>query len=232
MIARESTRRIHQMVSMNAKQPTAGIILAAGMSRRLGQPKQLLRFQGRFILENVLENALASRLNTVILVLGHQAQKIIKVLGVKLDHPRLKMIVNRRYREGLSSSLRAGLREVIEFPSVMFLLGDQPWINNQLINLLLDRFRKSEKDICVPVYQDRRGNPVIFSRRFYDTLMKIEGDIGAREVIASNLRDVLEVEVSDPDVFFDIDTFSDLETLNAIQTPRPLSANESDREEV
>jgi len=198
----------------------------------LGQPKQLLRFQGRFILENVLENALASRLNTVILVLGHQAQKIIKVLGVKLDHPRLKMIVNRRYREGLSSSLRAGLREVTEFPSVMFLLGDQPWINNQLINLLLDRFRKSEKDICVPVYQDRRGNPVIFSRRFYDTLMKIEGDIGARDVIASNPRDVLEVEVSDPDVFFDIDTVSDLETLNAIQTPRPLPVNGSDREEV
>jgi len=198
----------------------------------LGQPKQLLRFQGRFILENVLENALASRLNTVILVLGHQAQKIIKVLGVKLDHPRLKMIVNRRYREGLSSSLRAGLREVTEFPSVMFLLGDQPWINNQLINLLLDRFRKSEKDICVPVYQDRRGNPVIFSRRFYDTLMKIEGDIGARDVIASNPRDVLEVEVSDPDVFFDIDTVSDLEALNAIPAIRPLPVNGSDREEV
>jgi len=232
MVVRESTRRIHPMVSIGAKQPTAGIILAAGISRRLGQPKQLLRFQGKFLLENILENALASRLDTVVLVLGHQAQKIVKVLGAKLDRPRLKVIVNRQYREGMSSSLRAGLREVMEFPSVMFLLGDQPWINNQLINLLLDRFRKSEKDICVPVHQDRRGNPVIFSRRFYDTLMKIEGDIGAREVIASNPRDLLEVEVSDPDVFSDIDTVSDLEALNAMPAIRPLPINGSDPEDL
>ncbi len=196
---------------MRVKHPTAGILLAAGMSRRFGKPKQLLPFQGNCMLAHVLETALASRLDTVVLVLGHEASEISGALGPTLKHPRVKVVVNPRYRKGLSTSLHTGLQEVRHFPSVMFLLGDQPWMNTRVINMLLDRFQASEKPICVPVHAGKRGTPVLFTRTFYDRLMKIKGDMGAREIIASHREGVLQVEVPDPGVFADVDTPADLD---------------------
>lgn len=198
------------------REQTAGIILAAGMSKRLGTPKQLLRFKGKYLLEHVLEAALASLLDSVFLVLGYESDRIAKALELQKAPSRLRKIVNPQYTEGMSRSLCSGLTAAQSFPSVMFLLGDQPLLDSGIINFLLYRFRESKKDICVPVYGNRRGNPVIFSQRFYRILGKIEGDIGAREVIASHEKDVLEVELSDPKIFTDIDTPEDLESLKRI----------------
>ena len=204
---------------MPHKKQTAGVILAAGMSERFGQPKQLLKLKNKHLLEWVLDAALASRIAKVVLVLGHEHQKIIQALGSKTNHPTLQVVINHRYQEGQSRSLQAGLLEIqTQLSSVMFLLGDQPMIKSATIDHLLDGFWQSAKDICVPVWQGKRGNPTIFSRAMYGNLMAIEGDIGAREIIRANPKRVLYSAVDDPLCFFDIDSQQDFENLQPLLT--------------
>lgn len=204
---------------MSHKNQTAGVILAAGMSERFGQPKQLIKLKNKYLLELVLDAALASSLDKVILVVGHEHQKIIQAVGSKTNHPRLQVVINRRYREGQSQSLQAGLAELQpQISSVMFLLGDQPMLKSATIDHMLDRFRHSEKDICVPIWNEKKGNPTIFARAMYGNLMAIEGDIGAREIIRANPERVLYIEVDDPVCFLDIDSPKDYEDLQRLLT--------------
>ena len=190
---------------------TAGIILAAGMSQRFGRPKQLLKLKNKHLLEYALDAALASHLAKVVLVLGHEHEKILRTLGVKTNLPRLEIVINHRYQKGQSQSLQAGLRIVHKaYHSAMFLLGDQPRVQSSTIDELLARFRDSEKNICVPVHRGMRGNPALFSRAMYCRLMAINGDFGARNIIRENSEQVLFVEVDDPAEFTDIDTHGDI----------------------
>jgi molybdenum cofactor cytidylyltransferase len=175
---------------------TAGIILAGGSSTRFGRPKQLLKLKGKYLLDYVLSAALASELNHIVLVLGHDHQNILQALETRTTHKRLQVVINHRYLEGQSRSLQAGLQKIRQvFPAVMFLLGDQPLLNSNTIDHLLERFRHSGKDICVPVCKGKRGNPTIFNRVLYDQLMAIEGDIGARDIIRANPERVLYIRV-------------------------------------
>ena len=199
---------------MSLEKPTAGIILAAGAATRFGQPKQLLRLKGKYLIEWVLDAALNSRLGRVVLVLGHAHQKVLQALGKKAQHSKLDIEVNPHYKKGQSHSLRVGLAKVKnDFPAVIFLLGDQPMLNSATINMLLKRFWSVDKDICVPTYRGQRKTPAIFSRRFYSHLMGIKGDIGARQLIDDNPDQVLTVEIDDPLCFFDLDTPQDFENL-------------------
>ncbi len=202
---------------MSWKKPTAGIILAAGMSTRFGDPKQLQKLKDRFLLDWVLDAALSSQLEGLILVLGHHFEAIRKTLAGSLHHPRLQMVFNPRFAKGQSESLRTGLAQVkSDFPSVMFLLGDQPLMNGKIIDLLLDRFWASPQDICVPVCQGQRRNPAIFSRKLYHQIEQLTGDVGARDIILNNSDRVLRVEIESPFVFSDIDTPQDFETLKSL----------------
>ena len=195
--------------------PMAGIVLAAGMSTRMGKPKQLMNLSGKSLLARVVEAALASELEKVALVLGHEAEKILRALGSLARDQRLTTVVNERYREGMAASLQAGLLQVKDrFPAVMFLLGDQPMVDVDTINLLLRRFRASDRDICVPVYAGVRGNPVCFSNLFYDRIIAIRGDTGAREIINDHPDNVLYVEIDNSLCFMDIDSPEDAEQIN------------------
>jgi molybdenum cofactor cytidylyltransferase len=200
--------------------PTAGVILAAGISRRLGRPKQLLALGGRTLVEWVIEAALGSELARVVLVLGHEAQAITRALEGRLDDPRLDVAINARYLEGMARSLRAGLLRVKdEFPSVMFLLGDQPFLDSSTIDLLLERFWGSDKEICVPLHAGARRNPVIMGNGFYQQLLAIEGDTGARQIIDAHPDHVLFVKLQAPSLFMDIDSEEDLSRASAFLDP-------------
>ena len=185
-----------------------GIILAAGEGSRMGKTKQLLPFRGKTILECTVESALASSLGQVIVVLGHRAD-LLKPL---LEPTAVRIVINPRYREGQSSSLKAGLAAVSDdADAVLFLLGDQPLVTPALIDRILAAYRSSESPIVMPVHDGRRGNPVLWSRRFFTELMTLDGDIGARHLIAKHSEAVAEVPVEGFEAFLDIDTPQALE---------------------
>jgi molybdenum cofactor cytidylyltransferase len=205
------------LYQMSRKKPTAGIVLAAGESIRFGKPKQLLRLKNKYLIEWVLDAALESRLKHIILVLGHEHQRILQALGTKAQHPRLQVVVNQQYKQGQSVSLQTGLLKIRDiFPSVMFLVGDQPMVKSETINFLLDQFWSSDKDICVPAHRGKRGNPTIFSQKFYCQLQQIRGDMGGRKIIQSYPEFVLQIDIDNPLFFFDIDTPDDFNKLTPL----------------
>ncbi len=204
------------------KTPVAGIILAAGESRRFGGPKQLAPFGGRCLLEWVLDAALGSDLDRVVLVLGRDHAAIMAALGAGGRHAKLEVVINPETRAGQSTSVRAGLLKVsARYPAVVFLLADQPLVDARLINRLIAGLRGTRKNICVPVHRGRRGNPAAFTRLFYPQLLGVSGDKGARELIAAHPEEVLAVEIEDASQFADIDTPADLARLTALRFGPP-----------
>ncbi|MDX2440651.1 MAG: nucleotidyltransferase family protein [Desulfobacterales bacterium] len=200
---------------MTTQKPTAGIILAAGMSERFQDgPKQLLRLKGGYMIEYVIRASLDSKLDRIFLVLGHHYKNILKALAENskyFKNDRLEIVSNRQYRQGMSSSVRAGLSSAGNtFGSVMFLLGDQPLVDSRLINLMLNRFYKSDKNICVPVYKGKRGNPTIFSRKHFNLLQRVKGDSGGRRIILANPDDILKIDTDSPACVYNINTMDDV----------------------
>ncbi len=194
------------------KFPTAGIILAAGMSTRFGMPKQLAKIDKRPLIQVVLDHCLDSKLDRIVLVLGHIKEKVIATLGEMKHHSKLDIIYNKNYQHGMATSLHEGLRAVKkDFPSVMFILGDQPMVDSTMINKLLEYFRNSNKDICAPVNAGQQVNPTLFSNNFYTQIMEIKGDIGARDIIKNNLKQVDFVTFENSELFHDIDKKEDIE---------------------
>ncbi|MGD2098337.1 MAG: nucleotidyltransferase family protein [Desulfobacterales bacterium] len=202
---------------MIQKNSTAGIILAAGASTRFGRPKQLVRLNGRCLVEWVLEAALNARLERVILVLGYAHQKVQQTLDKKLRHPKLQIEINPHHEDGQSRSLQLGLSCVKNtYPAVMFLLADQPLVDAVTLNVLLKQFWSTDKHICVPAFAGRIGTPCIFSSHFYPQIMQIKGDMGARRIIQANPEQVQEVQVQTPRFFLDVDIPADLEKIKKL----------------
>jgi molybdenum cofactor cytidylyltransferase len=188
----------------------AAIILAAGRSTRMGGPNKLLaELNGKTLVRIVTEQALASKTSDVIVVTGHQAEQVEKALaGLKV-----KFVRNPDFAEGLASSVKAGIAAVPEkADAAVMCLGDMPLISARLIDRLIEAFAPDRGNlITVPVSDARRGNPVLWSRRFFNELMALDGDIGARHLIARHSEAVAEVPVDGHGAFLDIDTPQALE---------------------
>jgi len=194
----------------------AAIVLAAGLSSRLGYPKQLLnlgeQFANKRLIEVVVDQVLASEVEQVLVVLGHQAQQIRELLQDK----ELNLIFNSDYRAGLSSSVKAGVEAIKEeetLEGILFLPGDLPYINTVIINKLLKVFLEEKPLILVPEYKGCRGNPTIFNVDLLDELSRVSGDKGGRELIAKYDSQVEIVKVDSPAIHFDIDRAEDYQRL-------------------
>ncbi|MBU0988865.1 MAG: nucleotidyltransferase family protein [Proteobacteria bacterium] len=188
----------------------AGIVLAAGESTRMGKIKQLLPIGDTTLIERVLGEVLISELDRVVLVLGHRAREIKESIASILPQPRLNIIENHQFRQGISSSIVAGISEVEKsHDHVMIFLADMPCIDGDLINLLLRRYLASGMQIGAIKGKERPGHPVIFSRELYQELQALRGDVGARSLLRKYSDRVCLVEPEKCYDSIDIDTPED-----------------------
>jgi molybdenum cofactor cytidylyltransferase len=184
---------------------SAAVILAAGRSTRMGGPNKLLaEIGGRPLVRIAVEEALASRARPVIVVTGHQREQVEAALQ-GLD---VKRVHNPNFADGLSTSVRTGLAAVPEgADGAVVCLGDMPQVRAPLIDKLIAAFDPERVALVViPTIDGKRGNPVVWSRRFFPELMALEGDVGARNMIARYAEAVVEVPLTDTAALVDVDT--------------------------
>ncbi|WAC26003.1 molybdopterin-binding/glycosyltransferase family 2 protein [Ancylobacter sp. SL191] len=188
------------------------IVLAAGRGTRMPHAHKLTAdLGGAPLLRRAVQAALASRARPVIVVTGHEAEKVRAALA-GLD---VSFVHNLAYAEGLSTSLRAGIGALPpEVDRAVVLLGDMPKVEAGLVDRLAGAINLAEgRLVAVPVSEGRRGNPVAWSRALFADLMALTGDVGARHLIAANAEAVVEVTVEGEGAFLDIDTREELEAL-------------------
>lgn len=196
---------------MNAINKKIGIIiLAAGESKRLGKPKQLLKFRGKTLLQRITEIALETENKTVI-VLGANADKILGEAG----DLTVEIVINEDWRSGMSSSIKVGLEKLIEtvaeLESVILLLCDQPFVNKETISQLIETQIKTQTQIVACKYENTIGVPALFMREMFDKLLNLTGDSGAKNLMVENSENLSTI--SAPEAGFDIDTTEDFEKL-------------------
>ena len=192
----------------------AAVLLAAGRSTRMGAVnKMLAEIGGKSLVRIAAEQAIASRAQPVIVVTGHERERVeaaLKGLPVRLVH-------NPNFSEGLGTSLKTGIASVPqEADAAIVCLADMPQVDAALINRLIAAFDPERGALVVlPSIDGRRGNPVVWSRRFFHDLMSIQGDIGARHLIGNYAEAVVEVPVSGDAALTDVDTPESLSAVKA-----------------
>ena len=194
------------------KKFVSGLILGAGASQRLGPPKQLLPFRDTTMLGWVVrQTQRATRVDEVVVVLGRAADEVRE----RVDFGTARVVENKVFTEGCSSSYRAGLTAVNpDSQAIMIILGDQPGITPEVIDKLAEEWRQTEALIALCSYNGRKGHPMIFSRAMFDQLEELHGDKAAWKLVDANADRVLEVhlDLPFPD---DINTAADFERITA-----------------
>jgi molybdenum cofactor cytidylyltransferase len=199
----------------------AAIILAAGTSTRMGQPKQLLSWGGKPMLQHVVDTVRSAPVDQVVLVLGHHAPQILDALDLSSQPPppETRVVVNPDPARGLSSSVQVGLSALEEdIKAALFVLADQPAITPEIIAAIVQRYRQTRAPVVVPVHGGRRGNPVLFARETFPALLQVRDDQGGRAILAQYAARIEQVEVGSDAIFQDIDTVEDYS--GAIQVRR------------
>jgi len=172
----------------------------------MGRPKQTLEIEGVPMLERVLLTFRSAEVGRVVVVLGAHAEEVRKRIAFAGE----VIVENPRFAEGMSESLRLGLREVGEAEAAIIALGDQPFVRPGTVDQMVKAYERTKARIVIPTYRGVRGNPVLFDRSVFAQVKGIRGDVGAKSVVQRNAADVLEVEVQDIGVLMDIDTDSDI----------------------
>lgn len=194
------------------RQFISGLILGAGASQRLGPPKQLLPFRDTTMLGWVVQQAQsATGVDDVIVVLGRAADEVRQ----RVDFGTARVVENKVFAEGCSSSYRAGLAALSpESQAIMIILGDQPGIMPEVIDTLAEEWRRTEALIALCSYNGRKGHPMIFSKAMFDQLEGLHGDKAAWKLVDANADLVQEVHFNLP-FPDDINTAADFERITS-----------------
>lgn len=193
----------------------AVLILAAGSSKRLGKPKQLVKFKNKTLLQHSIDVSENLNLSERIIVLGANSKKILNEVELK-NH---KILINSNWQEGMSTSLKKGLEEIQNLhpaiENVLVLLSDQPFISESFLKKFINKHFTANCLATFSEYREIPGVPAIFSSKIFPDLMKIEGDRGARDLIKNGLANYQLVPFEKGIV--DIDTEKDLELLEKLE---------------
>lgn len=189
----------------------AGLILAAGGSSRMGdENKLMIPFQGKPMLNHVVNASLNSNLTQTFVVVGHQSSEIKNL--VQSDD--IQCVENEQWETGMASSIVAGISQLKQFDGFLILLGDMPLVTPELINEII--VHGSADKIVIPIKDGLHGNPVFFGSKFRDELLTLYGDCGAKKVIQDNLSSMIKIKIQSNTIFKDYDTKESLESVAGV----------------
>ena len=191
-----------------------GIILAAGEGKRMGKVKLTLPLGDKKLIEWVLQAAKLAPLDKFLLVVRPEDKEVIKI-GKSWG---AEIVLNSEYRSGMSSSIKKALHQISseELEGFFVILGDQPFINPSLLYKMLKAFTPGKREIVVPFYKDKQGNPVLFDGYWKEELIGLTGDIGGRVLIKTHPERIKKVKISDESILLDIDREEDYEKIKGI----------------
>jgi len=204
-----------------------GIVMAAGLSRRMGANKLLLCIDNIPLIKRTLNTILQSKLQELIVIYSDPGvlavikdlQKEAGEMGI--SHKNIKLVENKHPERGQSESVKYGMFE--SDPSsqgYMFFVADQPFLNVEVIDGLIDTFGEEPKYIVVPTYHGNRGMPIIFPGKYRLDLLGVSGDKGGRSIIDENVKETIFLPIEDPKVGEDMDTLEDYEKVCKIDAER------------
>jgi len=188
---------------------TGIIILAAGSSFRMGEPKQLMKYKNKTFLQHIIGEAKNAGLDPVICVTGYQSELITKsVIGMDVS-----IVYNPQWTEGMGTGISTGIKQVLlsDVDSVILAVSDQPYVSSDLFEMMIKWKDQSRKGIVACTYAGTLGTPVLFSKDYFSRLQLLNGNQGAKNIVKVNLPDVCPVEFEKG--IIDIDTKEDYENL-------------------
>ena len=183
----------------------AGLILAAGGSSRMGDRNKLMMpFQGKPMLNHVVNASLNSNLTQTFVVVGHQSSKIKNLI----QSDDIQCVENEQWELGMASSIVTGISQLKQFDGFLILLGDMPLVTPELINEII--VHGSADKIVIPIKDGLHGNPVLFGSKFWNEIKALSGDIGAKKVIQKNPSCIIRINIQSNAIFNDFDTQNSL----------------------
>lgn len=197
----------------------SGIVLAAGASRRFAPQHKLLQsYQSHAIIYHSLKAALNSDLSQVTLIVGHRGDEVLEAIGELNRHSKLKILNHPDWEAGRASTLRVGLNHLDEsVEGVLVYPGDMPLISTSLINDLIEAFQP--RLACFPLYNQRKGHPVIFPNNWFEALQNLEGEQSALELIKANWETAIKLKRKDIETQLNVNTPEDYEALMQHEEP-------------
>jgi molybdenum cofactor cytidylyltransferase len=185
------------------------IILAAGESRRMGQPKQLLPFGGKTMLECVIDAFRSPRVDEIRVVLGYKADEIAKKIGSQAGTPvppEIKIVRNERYQQGMFTSMQAGLRKLPKKTKiVMIAVCDQPRLKRETVETLIEKFDTERHRILIPSYNGRQGHPPLLRAAYAKEILAMDESMTLKHFYGKHADDITRLVVEDEGVLIDID---------------------------
>ena len=188
----------------------SAILLAAGQSKRMaGENKLTKKIQGIPLIKRSVQNILASSINELIVVLGHQKEIIEKLID---KNEKIKFVFNKDFESGMASSIKTGLNNLSEKTEAFFIcLSDMPMVSHVIYNQLIKS--KDNKEIIAPTYKGQQGNPVLFDKSMKEKIMVITGDVGAKKILELNKDKILNLEINDQSITKGFNTKGDFSSL-------------------
>jgi len=194
----------------------SAILLAAGESKRMeGENKLIKEINGIPLIQHAIKNVLGSAIDELIIILGHEKSLIENIIT---KNKKIKFIYNENYKNGISSSIKIGLNHISKNSEAFFIcLGDMPNVNQNIYNKLIkSRYNYNKKlisdrkkEIIIPVFEEKEGNPILFSKFMREKIMNIDGDYGAKKIIEESKNKILYVPIKSNGITLDFDTKED-----------------------